>query len=93
MMVNAGMLEAMDHHAGRLIAYLEATGDLANTVFIVTSDNGPEFTDPVSDPSFRVWMGANGYHADPDRAGEPGYMGAIGAEWASAAAVPGAPPR
>ncbi len=89
MMVNAGMLEAMDHHAGRLIAYLETTGDLANTVFIVTSDNGPEFTDPVSDPSFRVWMGANGYHADPNRAGEPGYMGAIGAEWASAAAVPG----
>ncbi len=39
MMVNAGMLEAMDHHIGRLIAYLESTEDLDNTVFVITSDN------------------------------------------------------
>ncbi len=89
MMVNAGMLEAMDHHIGRLIEYLASTDDLDNTVFIVTSDNGPEFADPARESTFRLWMAANGYHTDPDRVGERGYMGAIGAEWASATAVPG----
>ncbi len=89
MMVNAGMLEAMDHHIGRLIAHLQSTGEYENTVFIVTSDNGPEFGDPTTDPAFRLWMRGNGYHTNPDNAGGRGYMGAIGPEWASAAAVPG----
>ena len=89
MMVNAGMLEAMDHHIGRLIAYLETKGDLANTIFVVTSDNGPEFGDPTTDSFFSLWMSQNGYHTDLDRLGEKGYMGAIGPEWASAASVPG----
>jgi len=39
MMVNAGMLEAMDHHIGRLLDYLEREAVLSNTVFIITSDN------------------------------------------------------
>lgn len=89
MMVNAGMLEAMDFHVGRLLDYLAATGDLENTVVIVTSDNGPEFGDPTASPLFRLWMSQNGYHTDPERLGEKGYMGAIGPEWASAAAAPG----
>ncbi|MFK7895203.1 MAG: sulfatase-like hydrolase/transferase [Myxococcota bacterium] len=89
MMVNAGMLEAMDHYVGELVSYLESTGDLSNTVFIVTSDNGPEFNDPTSDSFFRLWMSQNGYHTDVERMGERGSMGAIGPEWASAAAVPG----
>ncbi|HEY5646779.1 MAG TPA: sulfatase-like hydrolase/transferase [Pseudomonadales bacterium] len=89
MMANAGMLEAMDHHVGRLVSYLQSTGDLDDTVFIVTSDNGPEFGDPGAAPSFRLWMRANGYHTDPERAGQRGYLGAIGPEWASAAAAPG----
>lgn len=89
MMVNAGMLEAMDHHIGRLLTYLRDSGDLDNTVFFVTSDNGPEPADITQDAIFRLWMARNGYHIDPDSLGERGYMGAIGAEWASAAAVPG----
>jgi len=88
MMVNAGMLEAMDHHIGRLVAYLQETGALDNTVIIVTSDNGPEFGDPSADSTFRWWMALNGYHTDAARMGEPGFMGAIGPEWASAAAAP-----
>lgn len=89
MMVNAGMLEAMDHHIGRLISYLEDEGELANTVFVITSDNGPEYGDPTPDPIFQFWMSNNGYHTDTHRRGEKGYMGAIGPGWASAAAVPG----
>lgn len=89
MMVNAGMLEAMDHHIGRLLDYLEREAELSNTVFIITSDNGPEFGDPTASAVFRLWMSLNGYHTELERAGERGYMGAIGPEWASAAAVPG----
>ena len=90
MMVNAGMLEAMDHQVGRLVAYLEDKGELANTVFVITSDNGPESGDPTTDRIFQFWMSHNRYHTDREQLGEKGYWGAIGAEWASAAAAPGA---
>jgi arylsulfatase A-like enzyme len=89
MMVNAGMLEAMDHHIGRLADYLATRHALEQTIFIITSDNGPEFGDPSTDRAFRLWMAANAYHTDIERLGERGYMGAIGPEWASVAAVPG----
>lgn len=89
MMVNAGMLETMDFHIGRLIAWLKSQNALENTLFIITSDNGPEFGDPTSDPVFRIWMALNGYHDDIHRLGQNGSMGAIGPEWASAAATPG----
>ncbi len=89
MMVNAGMLDAMDFHIGRLVEYLRETGELDNTIFVITSDNGPEFGDPTSDPAFRVWMAFNGYTYDIETLGEKGSMVGIGAEWASAAASPG----
>ncbi|MGE0624028.1 MAG: sulfatase-like hydrolase/transferase [Pseudomonadales bacterium] len=88
MAVNAGMLEAMDHHVGRLVDHLKEVGQFENTLFIVTSDNGPEFNDPLSNPAMRLWMWGHGYHHDLERLGEPGSMGFIGPEWASAAASP-----
>ena len=88
MMVNAGMLDAMDHHIGRLIDYLKSTGAYENTVFVVTSDNGPEFGEPNLDSNFRDWMPRNGYNDDFDTLGEKGSNIGIGAEWASAAAGP-----
>ncbi len=88
MAVNAAMLEAMDFHIGRLIAHLEASGELENTLFVVTSDNGPEASAIAELPSFRLWMALNGYHYDVERLGEKGSMGFIGPEWAHAAAAP-----
>jgi len=38
--VYAGFLSHTDHHIGRLLDYLEETGELANTMVIVVSDNG-----------------------------------------------------
>ncbi len=38
--VYAGFLSHADHHIGRLLDYLEATGQLENTLVIVVSDNG-----------------------------------------------------
>lgn len=90
MAVNAGMLEAMDFHIGRLLAHLEASGELDNTIFIVTSDNGPEPSDPVHAPGMAFWMWRTGYHYDVETLGEKGSLGFIGPEWANAAAAPGA---
>ncbi len=89
MQVNAGMLEAMDHHIGRLIEHLEASGDLENTVFIVTSDNGPEPTRGDDDARLKLWMRFHGYHLGADGIGERGSYGFIGPEWAMAASSPG----
>ncbi|MFN3213759.1 MAG: arylsulfatase [Henriciella sp.] len=89
MMVNAGMLEAMDFHIGRLVDDLKKQDVLDNTIFIITSDNGPEFNDPIEDTVFKLWMRANDYHTDVEGMGERGSMVAIGTEWASAAAAPG----
>ena len=39
--VYAGFLSHADHHIGRLLDYLEETGQRENTLIIVVSDNGP----------------------------------------------------
>ena len=90
MAVNAGMLEAMDHHVGRLIGYLEENGEFDNTVFIITSDNGPEPSHPVAASGFTFWMRLHGYSRDVETLGEKGSLVFIGPEWASAAASPSA---
>ncbi|MEL6663276.1 MAG: arylsulfatase [Pseudomonadota bacterium] len=87
MAVNAGMLEAMDAEFGRLIEYLRGTGEFENTVFVVTSDNGPEAGDPVAPPLER-WLRWQGYTWDLETLGERGSYVAIGPEWAQAAAGP-----
>ncbi|WCL53853.1 arylsulfatase [Gimibacter soli] len=88
MAVNAGMIEAMDHHLGRLIDHLRATGQLENTVIIVTSDNGPEPSNPVAQTGFTTWMYFNDYDRRLDNLGEEGSYAFIGPEWATAAAAP-----
>ena len=89
MEVNAGMIEAMDHHIGRFIDYLRAQGLYDNTLFIVTSDNGPEAADPADSALMRLWLWLVGYDATSiDTMGERGSYGFIGPAWASAAAGP-----
>ena len=34
MAVYAGMVDAMDHHIGRLVDHIDSIGELENTVFI-----------------------------------------------------------
>jgi arylsulfatase/uncharacterized sulfatase len=90
MAVNAGMLEAMDYHFGRLVDHLKRIGEYDNTLFVILSDNGPEAGDPTQEPLFRLWMRSVGYSQDPARLGAKGTYAAIGPGWASAAAAPGA---
>ena len=42
MAVYAGMVDAMDHHIGRLVDHIDSIGELDNTIFIFLSDNGAE---------------------------------------------------
>lgn len=39
--VFAGFVSHCDHHIGRLLDYLEESGQLENTIIVVVSDNGP----------------------------------------------------
>ena len=90
MEVNAGMLEAMDDQIGRLVSYLKQTGEFDQTIFVITSDNGPEPNRGDNDGRLAFWMKLNGYNIDLENIGEQGSWGFIGPEWANAAASPGA---
>jgi len=89
MEVNAGMLDAMDYHIGRFVSYLKDKRLYENTIFVVTSDNGPEPNRGDHDRRLGLWMKLNGYNIDLDKIGEKGSWGFIGTEWALAAASPG----
>ena len=88
MAVNAAMLEAMDHHFGRFVEYLENADLLANTVFVVLSDNGPEAGDPSASGRFNSWAEDVGYRRDLATLGERGSYAIIGPHFARAAAAP-----
>ncbi|MCW5892039.1 MAG: arylsulfatase [bacterium] len=87
--VYAGMIEAMDHHLGRLLDWLASRGRLESTVVVVTSDNGPEPSDPVHTAGMSLWMATHGYTWDVATLGERGSLAFIGPEWAAAVSSPG----
>jgi arylsulfatase len=90
MAVYAGMIEAMDFHIGRLVEYLESSGQYGNTIFIFTSDNGSEGSGPADPMAFpeRLGPAGLGYHLDYDRLGLKGSYNTISPSFASAAASP-----
>lgn len=91
MAINAGMIEAMDHHIGRLVEHLRRTGQYDNTVFVFTSDNGPEPSNPLATSrTMQWWLDNNGYTVSADNLGGKGTYAFIGPEFANAAASPGA---
>lgn len=89
MEVYSGMLEAADHHIGRLIEAIEARGDLDNTLFVITSDNGPEPSNPVNAHGMDLWMKLNNYHWRLEDLGGPGSLAFVGPEWAASLSSPG----
>lgn len=90
MQVHAAMLEAMDHHVGRLITHLRANGQYDNTIFVFASDNGPEPSRGDDNHLLRAWHRVVGYHVGLEGLGGRGSWGFIGPEWAAATATPGA---
>ncbi|WP_109354536.1 arylsulfatase [Sphingorhabdus sp. EL138] len=90
MAVYAAMVEAMDFHIGRLIAYLKDIGEYENTIFVFTSDNGAEPSGPA-DPdavATRFVLARQGYENDYETLGLKGSFNSIGPSFASAAASP-----
>ena len=90
MAVYAGMIEAMDHNIGRLVAYLQMQGELDNTIFVFTSDNGAEGSgpvDPLSGPN-SLTTASMGYSTDYETLGLKGSFSSIGPGFTSAAASP-----
>lgn len=90
MEVNAAMLEAMDFHIGRLIRHLKVSGEYDNTIFVVSSDNGPEPSRGDDSATLSIFHWLTGYRIGAEGMGGPGHWGFIGPEWAVAAATPGA---
>ena len=97
MAVYAGMVDAMDHHIGRLINHIDLMGELDNTVFIFLSDNGAEGSLATRNiggearaPTgpFRAWMYTEGFNTDIETLGERDSYHDIGPAWASAAVGP-----
>ena len=87
MQAYAAMATAMDREVGRLVAHLKRTGDYENTVFIFTSDNGAEPTDP-----YNRWLNRfslrQRYDISTENIGRRNSFSAIGPGWASAATSP-----
>lgn len=88
MAVYAGMLDDADRQVGRLREHLKKIGELDNTVFIIMSDNGADFTDTsrINLP-FRAWYAMN-YPAGSDKLGGPGSYVHYGPYWAEVSNTP-----
>ena len=90
MAVYAGMVEAMDANIARLLDYLQRQGQLANTIFIFTSDNGAEGSGAQDPTAFSATATAAnlGYTTDYETLGLKGSFNSINPGFTSAAVGP-----
>ncbi len=93
MEIYASVVEYMDQEIGRLVDYLEETGEADNTWILFFSDNGPESNDKsanaLNTPQAQAagWM-ANDYDTDFASWGRKGSFTAYGLPWAQVSATP-----
>jgi len=83
----SAMMESQDHNIGKLLNYLQETGELDNTLIIYTTDNGPEGTalrGELTNPAFAKWA-RSAYSQEIDDIGKGNSFDFIGTDWASAA--------
>ena len=90
----AGMVENLDFHVGRLVAYLKSIGEYENTLFIVFGDNGAEGTDLFKMISGTpgtlnaLFAAINWSQTHPKAWGDPGSYVGYGPMWAQVSMTP-----
>jgi arylsulfatase len=92
MEVYAGMVEALDMHIGRLVTYLDKTGQLDNTIIVFMSDNGAEGSNPLdiiagkNQPN-ATWIPEN-FDNSFDNIGKVNSFVSTGPGWARVSSTP-----
>lgn len=87
MQAYAGMATAMDFEVGRLVDYLQETGEHENTVYVVFSDNGAVANEPYENDFGRRWLEKH-YHRDVETLGQKGSWVSAGRYWGRVANTP-----
>jgi len=87
MQVYAAMVDALDHHVGRLIDHLEQIGELDNTLIVFLSDNGAEGTNPMDVLGNDEWVPAT-FDQSYDNMGKDQSFVWYGPGWAHVSATP-----
>ena len=87
MEVYAAMVEAMDHHVGRLVNYLKETEQFENTVIIFISDNGAEGNDISQIEDNAKWVPAT-FDNSLENIGRKNSYVWLGAGWGQATSQP-----
>ena len=92
MEVYAAMVANMDHHIGRVLDHLKASGQLDNTLVLFFSDNGAEPVELLDlaasvDPAMKVWLEKN-WDTKPENCGRKMSVCDYGAAWAQVGSTP-----
>ena len=86
--VYAGMVEYLDGAMGRLIDYLEETGEYDNTIFVFMSDNGADGHDRARQQLYKDWFQQLGVDNSLENLGLPNSFASRGIEWAQVSGTP-----
>lgn len=89
MEIYAAMVERVDYNVGRVVARLQASGQLKNTIIVFLSDNGPDGSS--AEAVLRLLMGqaaASSAPNDLDNMGTAKSFVAYGQDWAQVGSSP-----
>ena len=87
MEVYAAMVDRVDENVGRLLGFLDARGELNNTLIFFMSDNGAEGHQMENARSNKQWIPAN-FDMSLDAIGSKDSYVTLGPSWARAHAAP-----
>jgi len=83
----AATVDALDHEIGRLLDYLERSGQLDNTLIVFLSDNGPEGNDLSQSAGNAEWIQAH-FDQSLDNLGRRNSFVFQGPAWGQVSATP-----
>lgn len=93
MQIYAAMVDNLDHNIGRVVDYLNTTGELDNTLILFMSDNGAESATPESlgttedKNGIREWVDST-FDNSMANMGKKGSYVTLGPQWAQVASTP-----